>query len=426
MPEDTPTIVLLDGASRPAHYANLRQQFEARYVLHHQPLESGMAAEQIDLAMVSDEFHSLITNQLVKLRTAGVPVLHVVDGITEWRNTWENPRSARQEDGMPLFQPILSDKIACFGRAQARILESWGNLGKCEIVGAPRLDHLLGRQPRRRGDQEPARLLIMTARTPGFTPQQVERCCQSLVDLYGAIERFNRDTHKPHLEPVWRVADEAQERLKREYGLKVSTNGTLSDVLETVDAVVTTPSTVMLESMLQGVPVALLDYHNCPHYVPAAWTITTREHMPQVLSELVRPPVAKLVWQDTILHDNLECRTPATPRLVQLVEQMVDRCRQCRRDGVAVTFPGRLLPDDLAGHHLPEERYDLRRLYPEHPVFSQLELAETQAALGHAHRQLRLLAQELDESYNAQSYYWKYTVAGRIQRLWAKLRRKRE
>ena len=28
---------------------------------------------------------------------------------------------------MPLFQPVLSHKVACLGRSQARLLESWGS-----------------------------------------------------------------------------------------------------------------------------------------------------------------------------------------------------------------------------------------------------------------------------------------------------------
>ena len=156
---DVPKIVLLDGANRGEHYAALRETLKAEYLDNHQPLETGVSPEEIDLAMISDEFYSLITNQLVRLREAGVPTLHVLDGIVEWRNTWENPRSATESDGMPLFQPILADKVACFGKAQARILESWGNLGKCEVVGAPRLDHRWpgpgGELPRRRPVRRP-------------------------------------------------------------------------------------------------------------------------------------------------------------------------------------------------------------------------------------------------------------------------------
>lgn len=424
MATEVPQIVLLDGAARGVHYAALRDNLDAHYIVDHEPLESGIKPEQIDLALVSDEFHSLITAQLVRLRHAGVPVLHVVDGILEWRNTWENPRSETAADGMPLFQPVLSDKIACFGRAQARILESWGNLGKCEVVGAPRCDHLLGRRPRERREGEPLRLLIMTARTPGFTPDQVDACCRSLIDLQKAVQHWNTTCSPLRIEPVWRVAQEAAARLTAQGDGAFTTSGSLADTLASIDAVVTTPSTVMLESMLQGVPVALLDYTNSPHYVPAAWTITARTHIETVLHELVCPPESKMVWQDTILHDNLECRTPATPRLVELVQRMVSHCRVCRAESREVQFPPRMLWSELPDHQLPPERYDLRRLYPNHPVFAQRDLAEVQAALGHAELQIKNLRKELADSYLAQHYYWKYTLAGRVQKLLGKWRRK--
>ena len=68
-----------------------------------------------------------------------IPVLIIADGILEYKNTWERPDTTPGS----IFQPVLGHKIACIGRAQARVLESWGNLGKCEVVGLPRLDQLV-------------------------------------------------------------------------------------------------------------------------------------------------------------------------------------------------------------------------------------------------------------------------------------------
>ena len=68
-----------------------------------------------------------------------LPLLVLADGILEYRNTWLNP-------GLPagcMFQPLLGHKVACVGKSQARVLESWGNVGKCELVGLPRLDSVI-------------------------------------------------------------------------------------------------------------------------------------------------------------------------------------------------------------------------------------------------------------------------------------------
>ena len=72
-----------------------------------------------------------------------VPVLILVDGVLEYRNSFENPELA---DGV-MFQPLVGHKLACLGASQIRWIESWGNTGKCELVGLPRLDDLIGKTP---------------------------------------------------------------------------------------------------------------------------------------------------------------------------------------------------------------------------------------------------------------------------------------
>src|SRR5688572_27537421 len=137
-----PRIAIIDGKFRPQYYVQVRDAFPAHWVNLDDPSAEEVDLSSFDLALISDEFYSPGSLALLNAQRLGVPVLHVVDGVLEWRNTWENPRSLSEERGLPLFQPVLADKIACLGRSQARILESWGNLGRCEVVGAPRLDNL--------------------------------------------------------------------------------------------------------------------------------------------------------------------------------------------------------------------------------------------------------------------------------------------
>jgi hypothetical protein len=179
--------------------------------------------------------------------------------------------------------------------------------------------------------------------------------------------------------------------------LRDTTGNDLASVLEQVDAVITTPSTSMLESMLQGLPVAMLDYHNCPHYVPAAWSITSCCHIDQILPDLISPPPAKMLHQQTILHDALECHSPATPRLVELVTQMLRQTQQCLENGIPVKFSDRILADPQGGHHMPESSFDMRELYPHHPVFSNLDRIALQTEVGDGLLELHKLQKEYEE-----------------------------
>lgn len=319
-----------------------------------------------------------------------VPVLILADGILEYRNTFEHPDLAPGA----IFQPVLGHKLACIGRSQVRMVESWGNLGKCELVGAPRLDALRNRQARQRVSDEPFRVLVATACTPAFTPRQAERLRESLVAVRDWFDSHASVAGVP-LQPVWRLTRHWAHELSVENVLPQFDSLELAVVLEQIDAVITTPSTVMLEGMLQGVPVALLDYNNCPHYVPAAWEITAPQHVDQVVPELIQPPEAKLLYQNTILHDALECRTPATPRMVRLVEEMIRVGHECRSKGKPLEFPRRMLADEQAGHHLPEECFDMQRLYPEHPVFANMDRVALQVEVGQLQVEVNRLRHEL-------------------------------
>lgn len=318
---------------------------------------------------------------MLELARRSVPTLHVIDGIVEWRNTWENPtHDAPGLPAMPLFRPILSHKVACLGRSQARLLESWGNRGKCEVVGLPRLDGMIEGPRRPRRDDGPFRILVATARTPGFTPDQLGRAERSLLDVKAWFET-NPSLEGRAVEPVWRVSGQLTSRLGLPRARHDAFGTDLPGVLEKVDAMVSTPSTLLLEGMLAGIPVALLDYNNRPPYVPAAWSITAPEHVGAALGELLRPAANRMEHQEFLLHEALECRTPAAPRLRKLISEMIRIGRECRREGKAPVFPERILE---ASSGAPPS-FETAELYPQHEVLRQ-ESARLQAELGHLRR----------------------------------------
>jgi hypothetical protein len=390
---EKPLIILPDGRTRGHYYTELREMLDAEWV--DDPFRK--TERTPDLVIVSDEYSAVISPMIRDYGRRGIPTLLVADGIVEWRNTWENPRSLSPGEGMPLFQPILSDKVACLGRSQARVFESWGNLGKCEIVGAPRFDRLLGRSARKRPEGEPLRVLVMTARQPGFTPRQIELTLKSLLDLKTWFDRHD-SAGDVRIVPVWRVTGDLPARIGLDTEPTEFTGRELAGILPEIDAVISTPSTVLLEGMLQGVPVAILDYTNSPHYVPAAWSITAAEHFDDVLHGLIHPSEARMLYQGTILHDSLEFRTPAAGRLLKLAESMIAIGRACRTENRPLSFPERILPDEQGGHHLPEGRFDMRKLYPEHAVFGRMDVVALQAEVGHLQAQSHKIEEQLHQA----------------------------
>lgn len=303
MSEAMRRIAIVDWHAKREFYRPLTDAFPADWIDVSPP---GLAhgPPDVDLVLVNDETWPFCAAGIAAANRRGIPTLHLPDGACEWRNTWERTRP------VPFMQPILASRIACLGRAQARLLESWGNEGACVVTGSPRFDWLVGREPRR---PRQSTVLVATARQPFFHEHDRRAVVAALGDLR---EWF---AAHPAIRPVWRLTAGLEEAIGVPNALAVP----LPDQLAAVDAVISTPSNLVLESMAHGLPVALLDYTNSPPYIVAAWSITAAVHIEAAVAGLLEPDARRMDWQRTLLADQLECRTPATPRVIALMERMM-------------------------------------------------------------------------------------------------------
>ncbi|MCH2181642.1 MAG: hypothetical protein MK108_06510 [Mariniblastus sp.] len=329
-------------------------------------------------------------------QASAVPVLVLADGILEYRNTWEHPELA---DGS-MFQPLIGHKIACLGRGQARILESWGNPGRAEVVGLPRLDDVLQQEPAPINREGPFRLLVATANTPAFDEAQRDTVIESLDRVKQQLSAIDSINDRA-VQICWRLTD----NLEQSIGLPILEEAegeqeerpSLAAEIDAADAVITTPSTLFLESALRRRPTAILDFHNTPQFVPAAWTIHGPQHIDTILGELADPPLPKMLFQETSLHDNLQCREPAKPRLLKLVETMVELGQQARSHGRPLQFPQRIVDDPDQGFTSVEASFDMANLFPGNDAFQTEDNQQLQAELSQLVKRLDTLPQDLVE-----------------------------
>ena len=304
------------------------------------PGEPGARVPADALLLITHDTYADPGRSLVRQAVAdGVPTLILADGMLEYRNTFEHP----QLEVGAVFQPVLGHKIATISQAQTQIIESWGNIGKCETVGLPRLDRYYGLARRQRHKGEPYRILIGTAMTPFFTEGHRRQVLASLFDLKAFFSQtlaFNGT----RLEPVWRLTQGLAEVIGVSAVNSHYSGRELAELLLQVDAVITTPSTTMLEAMMLGLPVAVLDYCNAPHYMPTAWRITAVGQITDTVDELLNPAPTKLLFQETMLHHELECFTPATPRLVELISRMAEEAIRASGEKSQPKYSMPLLP----------------------------------------------------------------------------------
>ena len=136
-----------------------------------------------------------------------IPVLILSDGILEFRNTFQNPKVAAGS----IFMPLHGHKLACIGSSQLRIVNGFGNVGKCELVGLPRFDSQIEKPRPSIDTPSNPNLLIATARQPGFNPLQIGQVRRSLSDLKSEIEKLNRP--KRRLNVLWRLTGDLESQL---------------------------------------------------------------------------------------------------------------------------------------------------------------------------------------------------------------------
>jgi hypothetical protein len=384
--------ILYRFAEENAVYRNWLEQLPWPYRIVEDFLPEWVVPDDAGVVVTHSHYAWEDLSALRKISQANrVPVLILCDGILEFRNTWDHPQLPEGS----MFQPAFGHKIACLGRAPARILESWGNAGKCEVVGLPRLDSFLNSEPPSTRRSGPFRLLVTTAKTPAFNDRQMKITVASLLALKRTLEGCPQMGGRP-VEVTWRLTGQVAGKIGLP-DIDLRTVPSLLEMIDQSDAVITTPSTIYLESVLRKRPTAFLDFHNCPQYVPSAWRITAASQIEKVLNELADPPQSKMLYQASMLHDQLECRTPATARLFQLIATLIDTRQESLSTASPLRIPARILIDEQAGLMPVNEDCDLAKLFPHSDVFRLQDVQRLQIELAAAIKQLDTLPLELAE-----------------------------
>ena len=345
------------------------------------PVEDWTPPDDAGLIVTHEQFRWESASTLRRIKTeTKLPILILCDGVLEYRNSWQNPKIAPGS----LYQTLFGHKLACLGRAPARIIESFGQVGACEVVGQPRFDLLQKSECLPVQNEGPFRLLVTTARTPAFTEDQHKNVVEGLRQIQERFER-NCGAAGRKISLNWRLPDDIREELGIDpTPIELGKKPSVSEAIENSDAVITTPSTVYLDSLIKRRPTAILDFNNCPSFVPSAWTISAAKHINPVLEELAVPPPAKMLFQRMTLHDQLELDGNSETRLFKLFQVMIDAGVKARKNDADLILPPKILPDPRHGFSAPDDDFDLQALFPQSMAHQQSDIALLQQELAHA------------------------------------------
>jgi hypothetical protein len=334
----------------------------------------------IDGLIVSCEHHWPSRLAIAACKRLGIPTFHVLDGIVEWRNLFENPRTADPSSGAPLFQPLLSDVTFAMGSVQKRALEWLGN-DRVLATGFPRLDALDPRPCRTGTPAGTPRILVATANTPWFTPAQQDLFLREFSDLAQRL----RGASIPGLfarTVSWRVAASVAEAL----GIANDLSGSATEALRGCDALITTPSSLAVEAMLLGIPTLIFDPYACPIFTPVAWHATSAGGVLTLLSSLIAPEGRRAALQDALLRFIAPVDRGSAERIRRVIHGVVSRGGIPEGAEEGMDTVGRI-PEHMPQAVFSESEIgDLRALAASIPMLDRI-LAEKQRTIDELHRE---------------------------------------
>lgn len=321
--------ILLRNQSNFKFFYNWIKKTDLEYDIKNNYDSSFEIPESSTLVITHDTYRKSICAKLQKIVHSQIPVLILADGILEYRNSW----TQNHEVQSGVFNPILGHKLACIGKSQIRHLELLkGNENKCELVGLPRLDDFIITSNPVVGKN----ILVCSSKTPWFSEEEKKQ----VINGFNSIKKIsNKLSHKYGVSFTWRVTTEISHELDVESNFEKP----LAEVLSSAKAVITTPSTLILESMYAQKPVAVLDFTNSPHYVQSAWNISSCNQIEPTVAEILDPPSPKMVFQEASMRDSLQTIEKASFRMQRLVTSMIKIGKKCRAKGEELKFPPNIL-----------------------------------------------------------------------------------
>jgi len=278
----------------------------------------------IQLVITSGEYVYQHIAILEECRIRKLKTLNIMDGVSEWRNSFargfDHTEIVEYPPKHPFMCPSICDYIACLGNAQKRVLHFMGNDSGVFVTGAPRIDLFI---------EEFAKLecsfdyiLVASARNPAFNNSQKKK----LLSFYKSLKKY---LLKRGEKVKWRLSD----YLAQELGV-INSHDSLASDIASASCVLTTPSTLCLETMAIGKPLVQLNPFNVPLLVQASWTINSESDFSMIGNNLSGEKL-RMQYQANLLSDQL-CYGSSAQNIVNLVALIIDsRELEYRSGGVS-------------------------------------------------------------------------------------------
>ena len=241
-------------------------------------------------SVISFQYYDILSRLcLFKCCKGGVDTVFLADGILEWGNSFQ----ARSDCGA-LYEFSLSNKIGCVTEYDKPVIEIFTKR-KNVFVYKGKKNAGVEERGIRKGRRKS--IMLATANTPYFNDKEflsvesiVKRLIVEILDLGFALKI--------------RVPDKKLRESLLEYKRYFDKVSDFQDSMRKCDALITTPSTIVLTSMLMDIPTAQIIYRNTPIVNPTGWYVSSDVDIKALIESMVNCDKWRLEYQRKIVGDS--------------------------------------------------------------------------------------------------------------------------
>lgn len=341
-----------------------------------------------DIILTVSDWRADIARVLLEAKRLRIPTLLFQDGTLDWIIQYEGEKYGGS-GGATHFHPILTDKIAVIGHQSARLIASWNDKSRVEVVGFPILQEEIENVKKNISKNNIIKngtytVLITSTRQGWFCERQKSAFVEALSDLKAY---FNT---QDNVKVIWRLARNLAKLVNVENEMSLKESKELVPLINDADIVISAQSTVVVEAMLHHKPVAIIDYLNAPQFYGTSWLINTKEQIQPTVESMLRGENNRMLFQDYQLQDILYMSSCSIKRAGMLIKEMV----KFRKEHGHTLYPENLLSFNEPFQSL-QATHRIEEVYPEIEKYFQPSKEDLVHLVSRYSNENRLLKQDI-------------------------------
>jgi hypothetical protein len=215
-----------------------------------------------------------------------VPVFYFMDGIGDFSNFQLN--SYALSAGVSQMLPNFHDFVFCVDDGTKNFIHMQGAGAECykpsRVYGKTMIDN----------SKSEFDFLITTANTPYFNDFELSQLAHLINNIIASISSSGKTF-------AVRLYDKQLMSLINDCETNL-TLGVFDDAMCRASCLITTPSSIVMPTVMSGIPVAILDYRDAPLLLQTGWRIHSSVDLPTVLNSMLDNNEDRMLYQNSTME----------------------------------------------------------------------------------------------------------------------------